>query len=91
MGDRAPAFDTQLTMPITDRPSRPAPLTSLPGRANRSRGRALLACALVVALALLSLYVQVLHDAIERGQQLREDQRQSVPGAFSSTRVKSGG
>ena len=62
----------------------------MPASANRSPRRALLACALVVALALLSLYVQVLHDSIERGQQLREDQRQSVPGAFSATQVKSG-
>ena len=91
MGGRVPAFDTQPIMPITDRPSRPADLTSSPGRTSRSPGLALLTCALVVALALLSLYVQVLHDAIERGEQLREDQRQSVPGAFSSTRVKSGG
>ena len=91
MGGSVPAFNTQSIMPITDRPSRPADLTSSPGRTSRSQGLALLACALVVALALLSLYVQVLHDAIERGQQLREDQRQSVPGAFSSSRVKSGG
>jgi hypothetical protein len=37
--------------------------------------RRLLLCAAVVAVALLSFYVQLLHDSLARGDELREIQR----------------
>lgn len=50
--------------------------------------RALALAALLAAIALMSFYVQVLHDSVERGQQFREGQRLAAPAA--TLRVKPG-
>lgn len=53
------------------------PLRNL--RAQATAHRQLLFVAAIAALALLSLYVQLLHASLERGHELREVQRTAAP------------
>lgn len=46
-----------------------------PLRALPQVERQLLFVAVVLAVALLSMYVQLLHDSLQRGHELREEQR----------------
>ncbi|KNZ31890.1 MAG: hypothetical protein AD742_14650 [Methylibium sp. NZG] len=86
--DRADADQRRMRDPPTPRPEATAmnPLRSL--RALPSPQRELLLVAAITAVALLSLYVQLLHASLERGHDLREQQRlagPTKPGKSAST------
>lgn len=53
---------------------------SFPG-ADRQPSPRVLLCAAVVAVALLAVFVDLLHDAVARGDQWRQAQRTSAGGA----------